>query len=268
LSVAWWNGRLVPAAEVRIDPGDAGFLHGDGLFETLRCDGGRARDGAAHLDRLLAGLARVEIAIPEERAALAEALAAVAGEAPRPVARLRLTVTRGVAGAGSADGSPTRLLVAAPYAPPDAETYRRGVAVHLLPDFRIDSCGPLAGLKSLAYQANRLALARAEERGAWEALLANEHGRLVEGSRTNVVLVLAAGAFTPPVADGCLPGTVRRRLLERGEIAERPLAAADLAAAREVILLNSLVGALPVARLDDRELAAGETAARWRALLP
>jgi branched-chain amino acid aminotransferase len=246
VTTVFWNGRLTgpdEVNEIRIDPQDAGFLFGDGLFETLRVDTGEARDVEAHFDRLAAGLHRLEIAIPEDRPALEEAVAAVAEAAPRPTARLRITITRGH------DGIPTRLITTAPYEPPSEDLYRHGVPVLLLPDLRIDSRGPLAGLKSLNYQMNRLALRRAEEAGAWEALLLNEHGRLVEGSRCNIAFVLADGTFTPPLEDGCLPGTVRRRLLEKGEIRERSLSQEDLAAARQILLMNSLIGVLPVSKL-------------------
>ena len=258
---AWWNSRLVPAGNVRIAPDDAGFLFGDGLFETLRVDDGQALDVAAHLDRLFDGLRRIEIAPPAGREELADAIVSVAAQAPRPVARLRLTITR-----GGADG-PTTLISAVPYQPPDQDAYRQGVAAILLPDLRVDSRGPLAGLKSLSWQANRLALRRAEAAGAFEALLLNERGLLTEGARSNVVLALPEGAFTPPITDGCLPGTVRRSLLESGAIAERSLTLDDLRSAREVVLLNSLIGALPVRRLDGiaadpREVA--DVAARLR----
>ncbi|HEX3557472.1 MAG TPA: aminotransferase class IV [Thermoanaerobaculia bacterium] len=255
MSLSWWNGRTVPSGEVRISPDDSGFLFGDGLFETLRVDDGRARDVEAHLDRLLAGLRRLEIDLPEDRRALEEAVIDVAAAAPRPVARLRLTVTRS-----------TRLVTAAPYAPPSV------VTACLLPRFRIDSDGPLAGLKSLCYQANRLALRTAEAQGAWEALLLNEHGRLVEGARSNLAVVLGEHVLTPPSSDGCLPGTVRRRLLEMDAIEEQPLSPGDLAAAGEVLLMNSLIGVLPVSRIDGREVPAGPTADRlrrlWAARLP
>ncbi len=258
MSLSWWNGRTVPAGEVRISPDDSGFLFGDGLFETLRVDDGRARDVEAHLDRLLAGLRRVEIDLPEDRRALEQAVAEVAAAAPRPVARLRLTVTRG-----------TRLVTAALYEPPAVPAV---ITTCLLPQFRIDSASPLAGLKSLCSQANRLALRVAESLGAWEALLLNEHGRIVEGSRCNLAVVLGNRVLTPPSSDGCLPGTVRRRLLEIGAIEERPLSPGDLAAAGEVLLMNSLIGVLPVSRLDGREIPVGPTAERlrraWAARLP
>lgn len=236
---AWWNGRLVPIGEVRIAPDDGGFLSGDGLFETLRVNSGEALDIAAHLDRLFAGLLRIGIDLPESRDELEQAIVSVAAQAPHPVARLRLTVSRG----GS---RPTLLITATPYQPPSEEDYRRGVPVILLPDLRVDSRGPLVGLKSLSWQANRLALRRAEAAGAFEALLLNERGLLAEGARSNVVVSLPEGVFTPPESDGCLPGTVRRRLLERGEIEERSLTPSDLYRAREVWLLNSLIGRLRI----------------------
>jgi branched-subunit amino acid aminotransferase/4-amino-4-deoxychorismate lyase len=256
VSLAWWNGRLVPAEEVRIAPDDAGFLFGYGLFETLRVDGGRPRDVSAHLDRLSAGLRRLGIAPPESRCDLGRAVVEVARVAPRPVARLRITVSRGTA------AGPTRLITASSYEPPG-----ESIAAVLLADLRIDSRSPLAGLKSLCYQNNRLALLKAEAQGAFEALLLNEHGRLAEGSRSNVALVLPEGIFTPPESEGCLPGTVRHRLLERGAIREKPLALEDLAAAGGLLLMNSLIGVLPVSRLDGRGLPVGPEAARLRELL-
>lgn len=256
MSLAWWNGRLVPLDAVRIEPADPGFLLGDGLFETLRVDGGRPVDADAHLDRLLAGLERTGIALPEERGDLARAVAAVAEQAPRPVARMRITVTR----------HPTRLITTAPYTPPSGSPAE--IAVIVLPEPWIDSRSPLAGLKSLSWQANRLALARAERAGAFEALLLNERGRLAEGSRSNVLVGIAGEIVTPPLADGCLPGIVRRRLLESGLVQERSIAREELREAREILLTNSLIGVLPVGRIDGRELAGGDSADRLRGAVP
>lgn len=239
MSVTYWNGQLWPQGAVRITLDDAGLLFGDGLFETLRVDDGQALDIEAHLDRLLAGLTRIGIGIPETREDLETAVEKVAREAPGEVARLRITITRGAA------EEPTRLITTASYDPPSEEQYRNGVAVLLLTDLQVDSRGPLVGLKSLSYQMNRLALRRAEAAGCFEALLLNERGLLVEGSRTNVVVALPEGVFTPPLSDGCLPGTVRRRLLEQGKIAERSLTPEDLAGSDRVYLLNSLIGELP-----------------------
>lgn len=242
------DGRFT-SGPVTLAADDAGFLYGDGLFETLRAEDGRARDVPAHLDRLETGLRRIGLGIPETRAELAEILADVAAAAPRPLARLRLTVTRGSPGRG-----PTRLATATPWEPPPPESYTRGVAVLLCPDLRLDSQSPLAGLKTLSCQLQRLASLRAAAAGVFEALLVNEHGRAVEGSRSNLVASLSDGLFTPPEREGCLPGTVRRRLLESGIVRECPLTPHQLADAEALWLTNSLIGILPVGWLDGRAL--------------
>ncbi|MFL6195049.1 MAG: aminotransferase class IV [Thermoanaerobaculia bacterium] len=261
MSLAWWNGRTVPREEVGIDPSDAGFLFGDGIFETLRVDQGSAWDVAAHLERLLAGLVRLRMEIPEDAAALEAAVREIAFTAPEPVARLRITVSRGN------DAGPTRLITTAPYEPPDENAYRQGVPARFLPQYPLYSGSALAGLKSLSYQTNRLALRAAEAHGAWEAILVNEAGRLVEGSRSNLAVVLDGSVLTPRRQDGCLPGTVRRRLLERGVIQEWQLAPEDLAAAGEVLLMNSLVGVLPVSEINGKAVPLGATASYLRQVL-
>ena len=94
MSLSWWNGGSSPAGEVRIAPDDAGFLFGDGLFETLRVDGGRARDVGAHLDRLLRRPAPRRDRDPREpRAPWSGPWRRSPHAAPRPVARMRITVT-------------------------------------------------------------------------------------------------------------------------------------------------------------------------------
>jgi branched-chain amino acid aminotransferase len=263
LSLTYHDGRLLPLSEVRISPQDAGFLFGDGLFETLRVENGRAFDVPAHLDRLFRGLKRIGLSIPETRCELAAGLAAVARDTFHPLSRLRLTVTPGEEGR-----EPTRLIVAVYYQPPGLGAYRGGVPVRLLPASAVLSTSPAAGLKSLSYQAQRLALHEAGTAGAWDALLLNEHGRLAEATRCNVILVLPEGVFTPPQSEGCLGGTVRRRLLEAGAVAERPLTREDLDRAVEVLLTNSLIGVLPVGRIDGRPVGVHGTADRLRAQLP
>jgi branched-subunit amino acid aminotransferase/4-amino-4-deoxychorismate lyase len=158
-------------------------------------------------------------------------------------------------------------VTAQPYVPPHERLYRQGVAVVVERELRVRSAGPLAGLKSLSYQLNSLALARAEAAGAFEALLLNEGGRVVEGSRSNLVAVIGTVPMTPPTSDGCLPGTARRRLLEAGMIHEGSFGLEELAAAEEVLLTSSLLGVLPVSRIEKKTVSVGPTAGVLREAL-
>lgn len=278
MSRCYFNGRLIRRTEVYVSADDAGFLFGDGVFETLRVDAGTPRGVELHLDRLYAALERVALSIPEERPELAGAVREVAESTPYPVAMLRITISRGPmehaslepcaeSGRRPPPAEPTRLISTTAYRPPSTVEYGRGVPTILLDDLRVDARSGLAGIKTLSYQPFRLARERARAASAYEALLLNQDDRLVAGSRSNVVVVLGDGAFTPPLSDGCLPGTVRRVLLEAGAVEERSLTRRDLERAREVLVTNSLVGVLPVCRVDGQQVPVGATAAGLQATL-
>lgn len=256
--IAYHDGRLGDPVAIRVAGGDAGLLRGDGLFETLLCRDGRPVDPEAHLDRLLDGLGFVEIEIPESRSELAGVIEAVAAEAPRPFARLRVTITR-----GPEEGSPTRLITAGPCQRPTARQLDRGVAVIVsrLGVWRED---PMRRIKSTSYQRSVLASREATAAGAWEALMVNAERRLAEGARSNVLVRFEDRVVTPPESEGCLGGTVRRRLLESAAIEEEAVPVDRLAAADEIMLASSIVGVLPVRRVGDRDYAPGPAARTLR----
>ncbi|MFZ6871954.1 aminodeoxychorismate synthase component I [Undibacterium sp. Di27W] len=88
----------------------------------------------------------------------------------------------------------------------------------------------------------------AEQQGAFDMLFFNEHGHLTEGGRSTVLLKLHGKWLTPPLADGVLPGIMRAILLEdrRYQLREQVLTLADLQAAEQIMLCNSLRGAFVV----------------------
>ena len=73
-----------------------------------------------------------------------------------------------------------------------------------------------------------------------DVLLVNLDGEITESTIANVIVLLDGEWVTPPVASGCLPGVLRRVLLEQGEIREMPVFVADLARADGLALINSV----------------------------
>lgn len=259
MSLCYQDGRFLDEGESTISPRDVGFTVGDGLFETLLAIEGRPVDPESHLDRLEEGLEILEIELPETRREVESALTRIAGEGPRPRARVRLSVSRGVPGEG-----PTRIVTATAHELPEA-VERGQVAAVRVPELPLLSTAPLRRVKSTSYQSMVLAHRIARRRGAYEGLLMNEREQLVEGSRSNVIVDMGGRLVTPPVADGCLPGTVRRRLLEAGLVAEASVPWRALRRVREIYLTNSLIGVVSVRRLDDEELSDGAAVSRLRA---
>ena len=79
-------------------------------------------------------------------------------------------------------------------------------------------------------------------------------GRLVEGARTNVIVATGGGDLrTPPLARGCVAGIARAIALERiPALREGDIAEDDLWTASEIVAVNAVRGARPIATLDRR----------------
>ena len=108
----WCNGELVEADRARVSPFDHGLLVGDGVFETVRVYGGRTFAWTRHLDRLAHSAGGLGLTVPD-RDDLRGAADAVLEANGHLEARLRITVTGGVAPLGSERGdAPPTVIVA------------------------------------------------------------------------------------------------------------------------------------------------------------
>ena len=83
-----------------------------------------------------------------------------------------------------------------------------------------------------------------------EWLFLNERDELCEGTITNVFVTLKNGErVTPPLGSGCLPGVLRQRLLEQGDVREQVVTLQDLQRAQSITVGNSLRGEIPAVLL-------------------
>ena len=182
--VVWLNGKILPESAALISPRDHGLLVGDGVFESVRITAGQAFALGRHLARLArsAGALGLDLpAVAELRTAVTDVLAATG----ITEGRLRITATSGPGGFSSArPAGPATVIVAAEEAPP----WSPHVAVVTVPWPRNER-GATAGVKTVSYAENVVALRRAHAAGAGEAIFANTRGELCEGTGTNVFLV-------------------------------------------------------------------------------
>jgi branched-chain amino acid aminotransferase len=245
----WVNGGLHDADAARVSVLDHGLTVGDGVFETLKAVDGRPFAMEPHLDRLTRsarGLGLPDPDLDEVR----RACAAVLEANPMPLGRLRITYTGGLSPLGSDRGDAGPTLVVAL-----GETGRRPdtTAVITVPWTRNERSA-LAGLKTTSYAENVVALAKAHERGASEALFANTVGQLCEGTGSNVFVVLDGQLHTPPLASGCLAGITRALTVEWTGAHETELPMDVLERADEIFLTSTLRDVQAVHLVDGREL--------------
>src|SRR5690606_22652866 len=100
----WVDGALVPADEARVSVFDHGLTVGDGVFETLKAVDGVPFAARRHLERLRRSAAALGLTVPVTDDGLREAMSSVLAARPRPLARVRITVTGGLGPLGSDRG--------------------------------------------------------------------------------------------------------------------------------------------------------------------
>jgi branched-chain amino acid aminotransferase len=251
---AWIDGEMVPLAEAKVSVLDHGLVVGDGVFETLRVYGGVPFAWSRHLARLRASAEGLGLRLPDV-SRLRAAADAVLEANELTEARLRITVTGGIAppGSGRGDERPTTFLLASPIdsASPDVD-------VVIVPWSRNEH-GALAGLKTISYASNVRALAYAHERAAGEAIFPNTQGNLCEATGSNVFLVRDGELLTPPATAGCLLGVTRALVLELAHRAGIAAVECDvpihaLAQADEAFLSSTTREVQPIAHVDGRPM--------------
>lgn len=263
---AWAHDRWTPRSLAMVPLTDRAPREGLSLFETVRVRDGKALHWLAHEARLTRALRDWKWPAPRGWSRVARIIAGcIRRNRPGAEATLRVTVTGGGEGPGWAPptASPSRLYVELlPSRRPPPEAYRRGVAVTCLPPGSADPTGfSRWKVGSRAMQA--WARQGARRSGAFECLLRDARGGIVEGTRSNIAGVRRRTILTPRLIAGGLPGTVRAVLprLARGcgyrwrEVGR--LTRQDLLRADEVFLSNALIGVLAVTRLDGHPLRDG-----------
>ncbi|MEU8706226.1 aminodeoxychorismate lyase [Streptomyces sp. NPDC048565] len=247
----WVNGGLRDADDARLSVLDHGLTVGDGVFETVRVAGGRPFALTRHLDRLTRSARGLGLTDPDHDEVRRAVKDVIGAAGPMELGRLRITFTGGLSPLGSDRGDAGPSLVVAM-----GEAARRpdSTAVVTVPWTRNER-GAVTGLKTTSYAENVVALARAHEQGASEALFPNTAGRLCEGTGSNVFVVLDGRIHTPPVASGCLAGITRALTVEWTGAQETDLPLDVLERADEIFLTSTLRDIQAVHRVDGRELS-------------
>lgn len=246
----WIDGELRPAAEATVSVFDHGLTVGDAVFETMKVVAGKPFALRRHLARLRRSTGGLGLDLATTDAELAEAIAATAAASGVADGRVRVTVTGGVAPAGSGRGDlpPTVIVTAAPAAPWPA------AATCVTVPWRRNEHGAVTGLKTTSYAENVVALAYAHDRGASEAVFANTAGMLCEGTGTNVFVGIDGVLITPPLSAGCLAGVTRELVIESVPVVEADLPLERLAEVDEAFLTSSTRDVQPIGVIDGRAL--------------
>jgi branched-chain amino acid aminotransferase len=261
------NGNITPAHQAVIPVFDHGFLYGEGIYETLRTYNKVPFLYDRHMRRFRGSAERLNLLVPfddETLAAWVDDTLAAAGDLRE--AYIRILLTRGVGDLSydlGATPAPSLVIIVKPQEEVPKHVDDNGITLSLVSILRNhpESVNPI--IKSNNLLNNAMAMQRAHQHGAEEALMCNYRGELAECSQTNFFLVRDRRLLTPPSTAGLLEGITRGFLFDLARDAgidarEEVLRPEDLETADEAFITGTTRELSPVVRIDDRLIGSGK----------
>ncbi|RZK54741.1 MAG: aminotransferase class IV [Pedobacter sp.] len=257
-----YNGTLVTESGISIHQ-NRGFLYGDSVFETLRVLDGKVLFAEDHYFRLMASMRIVRMEIPmlftleyfeEQIVKLTSVL-----DSNVSSFRARLSFFRKSGGYYLPTDNDAEFIITAEPLEQSLYSFQEGeYEVDLFRDFYITK-QLLSTLKTTNKMVQITGSIFAHENGLNNCLLLNDEKNVVEALQGNLFMLTGNKLVTPPLADGCLNGIMRRQVLELAkkieglEVVEASVSPFDLQKADELFVTNVIRGIQPITKYRKKE---------------
>jgi branched-chain amino acid aminotransferase len=250
MSVTWFNGKLVEDY-FALDVGDRAFLLGDGVFETIAVNHGKAIWLNEHLERM--GKASSELGLLFDKAKIIHGIEAVLHKSVAKFEVLRITLSRGATTRGfTAKGTSPNLLISRNLY--DAANHPPSMRL-AVSKIRRNETAPSSCLKTLSY-IDDIAAAREVMAKADDALMLNTVGHVASTTIGNIFMLRAGELVTPSLDQGILAGITRAKVLalDNWQSREAVVTLNDLLSADAVFVTNSLRLVTQVSSIDGKTI--------------
>ncbi|MBF0311892.1 MAG: aminotransferase class IV [Oligoflexia bacterium] len=253
--LANWNGATLYLDEIKISPLDRGFIFGDAVYEVIRIYRGNMWLAQEHFDRLERSLRSLEI--NADLNAIKSSLLDVFTKSSVVDGFIYLQVSRGTAPRThyfpAESVSPNYIIWCQKY--DDSWLYpfwENGISVISTPDLR----WARRDIKTVNLLGNCLAMEKAKQANASEAILIDKDGTVSEATSNNVFGVKDGVIFTTPNSHKILPGITREYTLTLAKemnipVIEKTFTYEELLHADELFITGSIMEIMPVTKVDQ-----------------
>ena len=244
------NGTIVSAEQPVVTARNRSFRYGDALFESIRFTNSQPQFLKEHLQRLFTGMKVLKMQKDNlysesffENAILELALK----NSITTDGRIRLTVYRNDGGLYTPDNNSTAYLIE--ITPLNDVGYflnQKGITVDLFNDFKKQK-NTLSSIKSANSIIYVLAGIYKSQNQLDDCIILNDESHIIESISSNIFAVKNGVLYTPPIADGCVDGVMRKKIIEiaqtnRIAVYEISVMQNVLLGADELFLTNAISG--------------------------
>lgn len=243
-----YNGKVFNEDTPIASAGNRGLRYGDGVFETMRVVDSEIRLESYHFERLFRSLDLLQFEIPTyfTPAYLKEQIRNLCLKNNlKNAARVRMNVFRKNGGLYDAvDRNPDFVIEAWQLRENYLQFNNDGISLGVYKDAQ-KSCDSFSSIKSNNFLHYAMAAFYTRQHSLNDSLILNTYGRICDSTIANVFCVSHEVIFTPPLAEGCIDGVMRRHLLKvlpqyGYTIQEKSLEIDDLLQADEIFLTNAI----------------------------
>lgn len=256
-----YNGEIIAQSGLQPEQ-NRGFLYGDAIFDTVKVLNGKVLFAEDHYFRLMASLrvARMDVAMDFTLDYMETQIVQLTETLEKaPSYRARISFFRKPGGRYLPTTRETEFIITAEALPEalyslNAEPYE----VELYKDFYVPK-QLLSTLKTNNRIINTMASIFAHENDYNNCLLVNDDKNVIEAIQGNIFLLSGTTLITPPIADGCLNGIMRKQVLELAkkiegiEVTEKSISPFELQKADEIFITNVITGIQPVTKYRKKE---------------
>jgi branched-chain amino acid aminotransferase len=256
-----YNGEMQNTSNLAIE-NNRGFLYGDAIFETIKVNGTKILFLEPHYLRLMASMRICRMEIPMHftmEFMEKEILNLVELQTNQISHRIRFSVFRDAAGLYMPTSNEVQFICTCTELLSGTYLYLKApYEVELFKDFHV-SKHLFTTLKTNNKMINVVASIFAKENGFQNCLLINEDKNVVEATNGNLFMKMGNQIITPPIADGCLNGIMRKQVIaiiskmHGYEVIEKSISPFDLQKADELFITNVITGIQPITKYRKKE---------------
>jgi branched-chain amino acid aminotransferase len=251
-----FNGTIQDNSAVFVES-NRGFLVGDAVFETIKVVNNQVLFLEDHYFRLMATMRICRMEIPmlfTMEYVEAQILELIDVLHPSAAFRVRFSVYRTGGGFYAPLSNEVAFVITAiPLESVHYSIEKEDYEIELYKDFHV-SKQLLSTLKTNNKLLQVLGTIYAKENGYDNCLLLNEDKNIVEALQNNIFMKMGNVISTPPIAEGCINGIMRKQVLsilskmEGYQVKEAVISPFDLQKADELFLTNVISGIQPITK--------------------
>lgn len=261
------NGELLPRPEAKVSVFDAGFLLGDGVWESFRLHNGTIAFADEHMDRLFRGAESISMDIGRTREQILDEVNRVIGANDmHDGVHVRLVVTRGLKPtpyqAPWVISSPPTLVIMPEYKIANEQRAVEGIRLVTVDVRRGEQNVQDPRINSLSKHNCIAACVDAAAKGGEEGLMLDPAGNVATCNSTHFFIVRDGEVWTS-TGEHCLDGITRRKVLDlclaNGIPAyERDFTTNEVSTADEAFVTGTFAGLIPVVEFDGEPMSQGQ----------